>query len=1090
MFDPITSALISSSPALSGLDLAELPKRLTEAYAEVVASRISVRSPDGGTPERLAATLSMLRRLSVAHEAYVALLPDRDNRRAAAFVAGSAHQAILVSRQLGEIGFSYLEGYGIAAEVSASLLFLVADAHSDAAESAKRISVNPDRQGEVTGQLLVAIRLLCEGRLDTIRRLDEPTLSSDEPADRAVEVLYLELFRGLRRLAARMLTRIDLAVDQGGIEPPSQFFTRVRDAGLEELDDVPSVEQTVFSSFPGPVHLAKLLLAVDRDLGESALARVPPPDGTDPEGWWPVVRRMARRRPYLWSNHKNAIASGYLAPGVSAVMSFPTGGGKSTLAQLKIASYLLAEKKVVFLAPTHALVDQTTRDLRAVFNTFDIVADIEDEASVTDLVELPEVIVTTPERCLMLLSSQPDAFADLGLVVFDECHLLHPREDDKSRRSIDAMLSVLNLATIAKDADFLLISAMMRNAREMSDWIGKLTGRSSIPLDVAWKPTRQVRGCVVYQATRIQELDTALAAARKHHPKAVGVPAAVGRELTAQPYGFFSLLQTWATQDRKDYSLFGLVPEAHHLSTGKSTRGDWYLTPNGNHTSAVLAGASALAGMKTLVFVQTVVNAESAANEIKTELDLAPIALTDDEVASLKLAAMELGGEEFLFLKLDGAGAAFCGAVSHHSLLLREERAAHESLFKRPTGSRVMVATSTVAQGMNFPAEVVLISGDSRFDPDKGRLAQLEAHELLNAAGRAGRAGENSQGFVLVVPSKVVAFDDKANTINRHWMTLQSIFGQSDQCLDIEDPFTDLLDRIHMGTVDGISGYLLSRLPVAANGDDRLSGLVRKSLAAFQAQRRGDLDWVETRIATALRARAELSEEGTVDWLETAASLTGVPVPVLSQISALFEGNEEETFPAAIGRLFDWLDGTPEALFSLLRPENIAGLFGTQFEKLNTNAERGRVALPVLRSFLTLWMAGAPLSELEETYPDKPDMTHLKHGRHFALRLVPDLAFMAGLPGRVRSAKVAASGAEGTVPPYLETLAAAVKEGSDCPEALAVRLSMKPNARPTCRTRFEELQRYFPARVAGETFEQTVQRFRQAIAIEAFSNAD
>lgn len=272
--------------------------------------------------------------------------------------------------------------------------------------------------------------------------------------------------------------------------------------------------------------------------------------------------------------------------------------------------------------------------------------------------------------------------------------------------------------------------------------------------------------------------------------------------------------------------------------------------------------------------------------------------------------------------------------------------------------------------------------------------------------------------------------------------------------------------------------------------NDRLAGLVRKSLAAFRAHRRGDTDWVETRIATASNARAELSAEGTVNWLETAASLTGVPASILGEISALFEEDVEETLPDAIARLFDWLDGTPGVLFLLLRPENIAGLFGTQFEKLETDAERATLALPVLRSFLNLWIAGAPLCELERAYPDKPDMTHLKHARHFALRLVPDLAFMSGLPGRVRSARVAASDREGTVPAYLLTLAAAVKEGTDCPEALAVRMSMKPSARPTCRARFEELKRYFPARATGESFEQTVHRFRQAVAIEAISTAD
>ena len=45
----------------------------------------------------------------------------------------------------------------------------------------------------------------------------------------------------------------------------------------------------------------------------------------------------------------------------------------------------------------------------------------------------------------MLMAMQPDAFADLGLIVFDECHLLHPREEDRSRRGLDAMLAILNL---------------------------------------------------------------------------------------------------------------------------------------------------------------------------------------------------------------------------------------------------------------------------------------------------------------------------------------------------------------------------------------------------------------------------------------------------------------------------------------------------------------------------------------------------------------------------------------------------------------------------------------------------------------------
>ena len=48
MFDPITSALIAASPPLEGLDLDALPKRLTEAFADIVAARIRLR---GGVAE-------------------------------------------------------------------------------------------------------------------------------------------------------------------------------------------------------------------------------------------------------------------------------------------------------------------------------------------------------------------------------------------------------------------------------------------------------------------------------------------------------------------------------------------------------------------------------------------------------------------------------------------------------------------------------------------------------------------------------------------------------------------------------------------------------------------------------------------------------------------------------------------------------------------------------------------------------------------------------------------------------------------------------------------------------------------------------
>src|SRR3981189_2432486 len=94
MFEPETVPLIRQAPPLEGLDLVALPQLLTDAFATVVAARIRLRA---GAPDPAGAdvggTRALLPRLAAAQEAYVALLPDRENRAAAPFVAGSAPPA-------------------------------------------------------------------------------------------------------------------------------------------------------------------------------------------------------------------------------------------------------------------------------------------------------------------------------------------------------------------------------------------------------------------------------------------------------------------------------------------------------------------------------------------------------------------------------------------------------------------------------------------------------------------------------------------------------------------------------------------------------------------------------------------------------------------------------------------------------------------------------------------------------------------------------------------------------------------------------------------------------------------------------------
>jgi hypothetical protein len=621
VFDADTIRLIARAPPLEGVNLEDLPRQLTNAYAAIVAARIRLRAgvlEQDRLPSEIIAPLNEMRRLAFTHEALVSVSGNRENRAAAAFVAGAAHHITLMAEKVrnpvtraSELGYQ-----SVSPEISAALLFLIAEASADAAEMAKAITIRST--DPVERVLLLSIDYLAHGRLEKILQLPIPAADVVLVVDfgaQGVRALYYLLLQGVRTLAASMLGQGTVI---GSVPSDArEIFETVKGLCIEPISDVFKDKGVrPYSVYPGPWHLASLLSAVSSDLPSLALVNVHPPGGVDAGRWLALLQELAAQRPYLWFNHRQAISAGYLETGVSAAISFPTGAGKSTLSELKIAAALLRGVKVLFLAPTLALVDQTAKALTGSFPKAEVQREKAEELLFDfDGEALPAISVMTPERCLAILSFDREIFADVGLLVFDECHLLHPRDTDRSRRAIDAMLCVLNFTAVAPGADLLFLSAMMSNCIEIAGWLESLTGRPCLPLALTWKPTRQVRGCVVYGEAEINALKAKLTHARSESNNK-DAPATLKRSLQVQPFGFFCLNQTWQSKARRDYALMPLLDESVTLSTATSKALNWYLTPNGNQVAATLAGAVARQRLKTLVFTQTITLANSASSAI------------------------------------------------------------------------------------------------------------------------------------------------------------------------------------------------------------------------------------------------------------------------------------------------------------------------------------------------------------------------------------------------------------------------------------------------------------------------------------------
>ncbi|GKT28050.1 Activating signal cointegrator 1 complex subunit 3, partial [Aduncisulcus paluster] len=78
------------------------------------------------------------------------------------------------------------------------------------------------------------------------------------------------------------------------------------------------------------------------------------------------------------------------------------------------------------------------------------------------------------------------------------------------------------------------------------------------------------------------------------------------------------------------------------------------------------------------------------------------------------------------------------GILLHHAAMSDSDRRTVERLFLLRKCS-VMVATSTLAWGVNLPAYCVIVKGCVYFDGPKGSYVDMKVTEIMQAVGRAGR---------------------------------------------------------------------------------------------------------------------------------------------------------------------------------------------------------------------------------------------------------------------------------------------------------------------------------------------------------------
>lgn len=457
---------------------------------------------------------------------------------------------------------------------------------------------------------------------------------------------------------------------------------------------------------------------VGRGRGDRALFDVLPPQ-----------RRTLAERGLLGSSRR------------AVVVSLPTSSGKTLIAQFRMLQALnqFDDQKgwVAYLAPSRALVNQVTRQLRRDFQPLGVMVERVSPAMEVNGIEAGlladsqddtqfRVLVATPEKFdLMMRQGWEEKIGrPLTLVVVDEAHTI---QDKERGLRLELLLATINRE--CREAQFLLLTPFIQNAREVARWLG---GQNSddISLGVDWQP----------------------------NDRAIGIVSPIdGGALNGRSRDYrlnFQAVHTSRPSIRldEDFSLGKEEALAASLSKAKDIG-----------TLAAMTARKLSARGPVIAMHSRPDYVWKLAEKLKSSRS---DTLPDDVRFVQNYVAAELGAAFPLVDLL----AHKIGV--HHGGLPEEVRMLMEWLFENGHLD-ALAATTTLAQGVNFPVSgVVMAATQYPFGQD------MPPEDFWNIAGRAGRISQGQLGVVALVAKDESEVVQRREFINRNTGDLNSALIQ------------------------------------------------------------------------------------------------------------------------------------------------------------------------------------------------------------------------------------------------------------------------------------------------------------------------
>jgi len=842
MYDEFAEERLQQLPGWTDTDWRECRRRLSRLFFAVIQLRLNGLDL-GNSQEAVEKACDYLRRLVNAIEQLLFSESVQGNNqvlqraRSYAFIAAEAldlwcNFAKLVKQDASSSESTYMTY----ARIESALLYLASDyqvnAHCSVAEINDHMFLDICDQAQRDSYIILYLQSviisLATGNLQNIPNIP-----------------YIDYDQFDSVVAARVAAMVRIGTL---ISSYCEWLTGTREEnevaeGLQRLLGQLKPTSETFSSgqFGDLLHLCMLLIHVVGTSAPLSVMHHLPRLEMDQEATNRYERYLATRashRPFLWPSAKEYVEQALPGPHADAVVVVPTGSGKSFLAELA-CSQAMQNGWVLYLAPTNALVNQIRHDLRSAFRTFgevqilSFIGGQEYTSLAGELLDTPSnmsVAVMTPEKCAMAFRINPHVFQNCKLCIVDEFHTIN---DENRGMTLDLCLA--QILTLNPETRLLLMSAMVSNGNTVASWLQRLRDGQDVPLiQVPWRPCRTLRSLLfvnkegtegAFKAARLKF--AGLSAKRRH----VRFDAQLGL--------LGGMCSRWEVDGNTDDYVSVPLPFAFD---GRAKRGvsemnrggaDW----NGwkNTTGTQLSEALHKSGSSVLCFILTSRHHVFSCAE-KTDLDCC-IALDHHTNALLDLATAELGVSSRV-------GELLCKGVGVHSsaMLDAEQAAVERSFANRSIG--LLFATPTLAQGLNLPADVVVVAGSSlggaqQTEEDKLQGVRGPDATILNAFGRAGRAMLANHGLAVLVSDQPF-FGALSESIGVNVVIQQyGLLSGTDRCVQVASPVESFVLRLSPGLpLDSFTTDELGLVAQLSEGREQNAEVLAHTFGAYLAQRR------------------------------------------------------------------------------------------------------------------------------------------------------------------------------------------------------------------------------------------------------------